>query len=59
MSRRDEKERYLQTLAQKLSAECDLSLPVARKHVDQVSIVANAKHEQEMARSTLSFVRFG
>jgi hypothetical protein len=59
MSRRDERERYLQTLAQKLSAECDLSLPVARKHVDQVSIVANIEREQEIERSVLSFVRFG
>jgi hypothetical protein len=59
MSRRDEKEHYLQTLAQKLSIECDLPLPVARKHVEQVSIVANIEREQLIVRNTFSAARFG
>jgi hypothetical protein len=41
--RRHEKERYLQTLAQKLSVECDLPLPVARERVERLSVVANTE----------------
>jgi hypothetical protein len=57
--RNDEKQRYFQMLAEKLSAVCDLPLSIARKHVEKLSIVANTKHEPEIARSALSFVRFG
>jgi hypothetical protein len=41
--RRDEKEHYLQTLAQKLSIECDLPLAVARERVQRLSIAANVE----------------
>jgi hypothetical protein len=46
-------------LAEKLSAECDLPLSIARRHVEKLPIVANTKAEQEIALSALSFVRFG
>jgi hypothetical protein len=59
MSRKQEKECYLQTLAERLSAECDLPLPIARKHVEKLSIAANTKRETEAVRSPLTFAKFG
>jgi len=43
--RKDEKERYLQTLAQKLSVECDLPLSIARERVERFSIAANTERD--------------
>jgi hypothetical protein len=43
--RKDEKERYLQMLAQRLSVECDLPLSVARERVERFSIAANTERE--------------
>jgi hypothetical protein len=59
MSRRDEREHYLQALAEKLSAECSLPLSVARQRVERLSVAANTEREREIERSILSFARYG